>query len=96
MVTFKAKVQVVGKVSDELIQWKATVKADGTRREAGEMRKVFCTGILDGEMAILRFDMRKHKELPLLSAGESVIVAFNTVTIENDITQVNVLAIEKK
>ncbi len=96
MVTFKAKVQIVGKLSDEVIQWKATVKADGSKREAGEMRKVFCTGILDGEIAVLRFDMRKHKELPAVVAGESVTVCFNTVSIENDITQINVLAVEKK
>jgi len=96
MVTFKVKAQVVGQLKNELIKWGATVKADGSKREAGEMRKVFCTSIIDGEIAVLRWDMRKHNELPTLAAGESINVNFNTASIENDITQINVLSIDKK
>ena len=96
MVMFKVKAQVVGQLKNELIKWGATVKQDGSKREAGEMRKVFCMGIIDGEVAVLRWDMRKHTELPVLVAGESINVNFSTVSIENDITQINVLSIEKK
>lgn len=96
MVTFKAKAKVVGKVSDELIKWTATIKENGQARPAGEMRKVFCTSIIENEMAVLRWDMRKHNAVPILTAGDEITVNFGTVSIENDITQINVLSIEKK
>ncbi|MEI6647564.1 MAG: hypothetical protein WCP12_16115 [bacterium] len=96
MVTFTVKAKVIGKLNDELITWKATVKQDGSKREAGEMRKVFCTAIIENEMAVLRWDMRKHTSVPVLVSGDELTVNFGSVSIENDITQINVLSIIKK
>jgi hypothetical protein len=79
-----------------MIKWTATVKENGQKREAGEMRKVFCTVLIDSEVAVLRWDMRKHLAVPVVVNGEELTVKFVSASVENDMTQINVLSIEKK
>jgi hypothetical protein len=91
VVKFTCKAKIIGAVKDETIKYSASIKADGTKRDAGEFRKVYASAIIDDDIAILRFDMRNWKETPAVKAGESVNVVFSVVSIENDISQINVI-----
>lgn len=95
MVTLSCKAQIVGKLKDETIKYSASIKADGSKRDAGEFRKVYCSAIVEGDIAILRFDMRNWSTVPAVEAGQAVTVKFHTVSVENDVSQINVCEIGK-
>ena len=91
MVTITVQAEIRRAMVNELIKLNARTK-DGVQMPASEFRKKYYNAEVNGEPCLLRF--RDNIVVPEdLQKGQLVEVDFNTVSVESDTSQFNVLAI---